>query len=456
MTTAFQKLAWTASLAGPTRQVLASLLIPLLLLGGCSVDIEQQRVCERLIPWFERNTQPVEILHPPHAPVFENAVLLRYRAYDHFGTASEHWLTCHFASGQFTLDRLRLTSVSSDREGELSALQLALLQTLWLDYYEPRTRLAHNGTSTAQTPLDQLLYLTQQLINALALGCVYSLLAIGYTLVYGIIGRINLAFGELATMGAFAALLAITALTLAGSTPALALGAALLLALAVGALQGWLTERLVFRPLAGVTSQAPLVATIGMGLFLQEYLRISQGSRDQYLQPILNDAHVLARSAGFSVSVTTLQILLLALLLLIFLLLTLLLRYSAYGRARRACADDAHMAALCGIDTQRTVQLTFMLGTACAALAGYVITLYYGVVNFHMGFLLGFKALSAAVVGGIGSVTGAMLGGVLIALLEVLWSGYFSIAYKDIAVFGLLTLVMIYRPQGICGRLGVR
>lgn len=454
MTPVSQTFSWTASLTGGLCRVIATVL--LVLLAGCGGDAEQRRICEQLIPWFERTTRPVEILHPADAPVFENAVLLRYRAFDRFGTASDHWLSCHFAGSGLSFERLRLTAVASDREGELSALQLALLNTLWLDYYEPRSRMAAAGTAATQTPLDRLLYLAQQLINALALGCVYSLLAIGYTLVYGIVGRINLAFGELATIGAFAALLTITALTLAGSTPALALGAALLIALGIGAMQGWLTERLVFRPLTGVASQAPLVATIGLSLFWQEYLRLSQGSRDQYLQPILNDAHVLTAGAGFALAVTTMQMLLLGLLGVVVLLLGVLLRYSAYGRARRACADDARMAALCGIDTRRTVQLTFMLGTACAALAGYVVTLYYGVVNFHMGFLLGFKALTAAVVGGIGSVRGAVLGGVLIALLEVLWSGYFSIAYKDVAVFGLLALVLIYRPQGLCGRLGVR
>ncbi len=192
--------------------------------------------------------------------------------------------------------------------------------------------------------------------------------------------------------------------------------------------------------------------TIGWAIFLQEYLRLIQGTRERWLQPIYTEPHLLGAAQGFAVSVATSQILVLLLTAGLCAALWLGMARSRFGRHHRACSDDGAMAALCGVDVDRTVALSFALGAAYAAAGGFLVILYYGGVNFYMGLLLGFKALVAAIVGGIGSVPGAMLGGVLVAVLETFWSGYLTIAYKDVAVFGLLAAMLVFRPCGLLGK----
>jgi branched-chain amino acid transport system permease protein len=383
-----------------------------------------------------------------------HAVLIRY-AVRPAGALPEtrHWLSCRFAGSGFDQDRLRLVGVVSDREGTLSEVRLFMLRRYWLGLYE-----GQGGAETPEggVPRDlhgRLLYALQLAVNALVLGCLYGLLALGYTLVYGIARRINLAFGEIAMIGAYTAFIGVTALALLGvGVLPLALLAVLALVALVGAVHGWVTERLVFRPLHDQPSQAPLIATIGLALFLQEYLRLSQGSADRWIQPVFSDAHRLAGSAGgFAVTVSTSQLLILGLTGALYLGLWHLMTRTAFGRAARACADDLRMAALCGVPVARTMARIFTLGAACAAAAGFVILLRYGGVRFSDGFLLGFKALTAAILGGIGSIPGAMAGGLLIGTLETFWAGYLTLAYKDVAVFALLAAVLIWRPHGLFG-----
>ncbi|HLT02259.1 MAG TPA: branched-chain amino acid ABC transporter permease LivH, partial [Geminicoccaceae bacterium] len=201
-----------------------------------------------------------------------------------------------------------------------------------------------------------------------------------------------------------------------------------------------------------VPSQALLIATLGLAVFLQEALRLLQGAEERWVQPVFSAAHDLGATPGFALTVNTSQILVVAIAGALYAALWFLMAQSAFGRAARACADDAPMAALCGVDVGRTVALTFALGAAYAAIAGFVVLLRYGGASFYDGFLLGFKALTAAILGGIGSVPGAMLGGILIGLLEIFWAGYLSLAYKDVATFALLAVVLIWRPHGLLGQ----
>jgi branched-chain amino acid transport system permease protein len=254
-------------------------------------------------------------------------------------------------------------------------------------------------------------------------------------------------------VGAYTSFIGVTVLALigAGALP-LGLLAVLALAAVVGSAHGLVTERLVFRPLRDVPSQAPLIATIGLAIFLQEYLRLSQGSADRWIQPVFSEAHTLAEADGFGLSVSTSQIMVMVLAIALYAGLWLLMSRSRFGRQARACADDVDMAAFCGINVDRIVALVFSLGAGYAAIAGFVILLRYGGVRFSDGYLLGFKALTAAIIGGIGSVPGAMVGGLIIGTLETFWAGYLSLAYKDVAVFGLLAAVLIWRPQGLLGQ----
>jgi len=296
-------------------------------------------------------------------------------------------------------------------------------------------------------------YFLQQLINGVTLGAIYGLIAIGYTMVYGIIGMINFAHGEIFMMGAFISLIAFLLLGSLGITwVPLALLLVLVIAMVFTAAYGWAVERLAYRPLRGSFRLAPLISAIGMSIFLQNYVQILQGARVKPLQPVVTGGFGLFKGDGFTVSFSYLQIVIIVLTIVLMAGFTLLITRTALGRAQRACEQDRVMAALLGINVDRTISTTFVLGAALAAVAGLMFLIYYGVIDFYIGFLAGIKAFTAAVLGGIGSLPGAMLGGLLIGLIETFWSAYFTIEYKDVAAFAILVLVLIFRPTGLLGK----
>ena len=296
-------------------------------------------------------------------------------------------------------------------------------------------------------------YFLQQLINGIALGAIYGLIAIGYTMVYGIIGMINFAHGEIYMLGAFISLIAfLAATTMGGGSVAVGLMVALIATMAFTALWGWAVERLAYRPLRGAPRLAPLISAIGMSIVLQNFAQVSQGARVKPLPPVIRGGLTLIEGEDFSVHLSYLQIAIVLLTLALMAGFTWVITRTALGRAQRACEQDMKMASLLGIDVDRIVSATFVIGAALASVAGLMVTLYYGVIDFYIGFLAGIKAFTAAVLGGIGSLPGAMLGGLLIGLIEAFWSGYFSIEYKDVAAFSILVLVLLFRPTGLLGR----
>jgi len=296
-------------------------------------------------------------------------------------------------------------------------------------------------------------YFLQQLINGVALGSIYGLIAIGYTMVYGIIGMINFAHGDIFMVGAFIALIAFLALVAIGITAVpLALFLVLLIAMALTALYGWTVERFAYRPLRGSFRLAPLISAIGMSIVLQNYVQIAQGARVKPLPPLVTGGFTLMGHDSFSVRLSLIQILIMITTVALMLAFSWLVARTRLGRDMRACEQDLKMASLVGVDTDRTIAMTFVIGAALAAVAGIMFLLYYGVIDFYIGFQAGIKAFTAAVLGGIGSLPGAMLGGLLIGLIETFWSAYFSIEYKDVAAFSVLVLVLIFLPTGILGR----
>jgi branched-chain amino acid transport system permease protein len=264
---------------------------------------------------------------------------------------------------------------------------------------------------------------------------------------------INFAHGEIYMIGAFISLIAYLVLGAVGiSYVPLALLLVLIIAMAFTAAYGWTVERIAYRPLRGSFRLAPLISAIGMSIFLQNYVQLLQGARVKSLPPVITGSYRLFEQHGFVVQVSTLQIIIIALTIVLMAAFTFMIATTPFGRAQRACEQDMTMAALLGIDVDRTISLTFVVGAALAAVAGLLVTLYYGVIDFFIGFLAGVKAFTAAVLGGIGSLPGAMLGGFLIGLIEAFWSGYVSSDYKDVAVFAILVLVLIFRPTGLLGR----
>lgn len=295
----------------------------------------------------------------------------------------------------------------------------------------------------------------QQLINGLTLGSIYGLIAIGYTMVFGIIGMVNFAHGDVFMLSAFVALIVFLFVTawLGIASVALALLICLIVGMIVTALWGWAIERIAYRPLRGSFRLAPLISAIGMSIFLANFVQVVQGARNKPTPPMVRDVITLWTSdTGYTVALSYKQIIIMVVTAVLLTIFWYVVQKTPLGRAQRACEQDRKMAALLGIDVDRTISLTFVIGAALAAVAGTMYLLYYGVVSFHDGFVPGVKAFTAAVLGGIGSLPGAVLGGLIIGLIEVMWSAYFSIEYKDVAAFMILAIVLIFMPSGILGR----
>jgi branched-chain amino acid transport system permease protein len=296
-------------------------------------------------------------------------------------------------------------------------------------------------------------YFIQQLVNGLALGSIYGLIAIGYTMVYGIIGMINFAHGDIYMIGAFHSVILFLILGVLGITwVPLALIIVLLLSVMLTAMYGWAVERVAYRPLRGSSRLAPLISAIGMSILLQNYVLLLQGARGKPLHGIIEGAIPLFSQGGFEVQISYMQIMIIVLTVALMLGFTWLITRTPLGRDQRACEQDMRMAALLGVNINRTISTTFVIGASLAAVAGLMVTLYYGIIDFYLGFVAGIKAFTAAVLGGIGSLPGAMLGGMLIGMIEAFWSAYFTVEYKDVAAFSVLVLVLIFRPTGLLGK----
>ncbi|ODA68864.1 High-affinity branched-chain amino acid transport system permease protein LivH [Methyloligella halotolerans] len=296
-------------------------------------------------------------------------------------------------------------------------------------------------------------YFLQQLINGIALGSIYGLIAIGYTMVYGIIGMINFAHGDVFMVGAFIALISFLGLMAVGVTfVPLALILVLVVAMLLTSAWGWTIERVAYRPLRSSFRLAPLITAIGMSIALQNFMQVAQGARVKPLQPVITGRFEMFAGDNFAVTLSNIQILIVVTTIVLMAVFWLIIDRTSLGRSLRACEQDRMMAALCGVNVDRTISLTFVMGAALAAVAGLLYLLYYGVIDFFIGFIVGIKAFTAAVLGGIGSLPGAMLGGLIIGLIETFWSAYFTIEYKDVAAFSMLALVLIFFPSGLLGR----
>jgi branched-chain amino acid transport system permease protein len=293
----------------------------------------------------------------------------------------------------------------------------------------------------------------QQLINGLTLGAVYGLIAIGYTMVYGIIGMINFAHGDIYMVSAFIAVTCFTILAAADITSVpLALTIVLMVSIVLTSAFGWTVERTAYRPLRGSTRLAPLISAIGMSIFLQNMVQVTQGARVKPIPPVIEGGIPIYQGAEYAVQISYVQILIILVTVVLMAAFTYLITKTSFGRQQRACEQDRTMTSLLGIDVDKTISLTFMLGAALAAVAGVMVTVYYGVVDFFIGFVAGIKAFTAAVLGGVGSLPGAMLGGLIIGLIEAFWAAYLSAEYKDVATFVILILVLMFRPSGLLGR----
>lgn len=294
--------------------------------------------------------------------------------------------------------------------------------------------------------------LIQQLFNGVTLGTIYGLIAVGYTMVYGVIRMINFAHGDVYMVSAYIAAITLAVLSFFGvqSVP-FALITVLVITCAITAVYGWAIERVAYRPLRGSTKLAPLISAIGISLMLQSYVQISQGARDQGVPTLISGAFRFGDDTHFA-QITYMQTVILLASLIAMGILTYVINYTRIGRECRATQQNIRISAVLGVNTDRIISTVFVIGAATAAVGGVLVTFNYGSFNFFIGFVMGIKAFTAAVLGGIGSLPGAVLGGVLLGLTEALFAGYVSTDYKDVFAFALLIILLFFRPYGLLGR----
>jgi len=300
---------------------------------------------------------------------------------------------------------------------------------------------------------DSIYYFIQQIANGLTIGSTYALIAIGYTMVYGIIGMINFAHGEVYMIGTYISFIVLAGLTMLGfDNVFIMVGLAMLVSIMIASAYGFTIEKVAYKPLRSSKRLIALISAIGMSIFLQNYIRLAQGSRDIAMPSLIQGGFLLGDPDGSHILISYMQVIIIVTTIICMAGLTLFISRSRMGRACRASAQDIGMTNLLGINSNNVIATTFIIGASLAAVAGTLLGMYYGVVNPYVGFIAGLKAFTAAVLGGIGSIPGAMLGGLLLGVSESLTAGYFTAEYKDVVAFSLLILILLFMPQGILGK----
>jgi branched-chain amino acid transport system permease protein len=295
--------------------------------------------------------------------------------------------------------------------------------------------------------------LLQQLINGLTLGAVYALIALGYTMVYGILELINFAHGEIYMIGAYLGIISLAVFTVTGLTSHhlfLSLLLVFVIAMVYCGAYGATLERVAYRPLRQAPRLSPLISAIGMSIFLQNYVMLTQGSSDKIFPHLFPEGPEMTVSF-MGGTISALQLFIIGNSLLLMAALQLFIKKTKLGKGMRATAQDKRMASLVGIPVDNVIMVTFVIGSILAAAAGVMVAMYYGLINFYMGYVVGIKAFTAAVLGGIGNIPGAVLGGFILGIVESLGAAYISSEYKDGFAFVLLIILLIFKPSGLLG-----
>ena len=433
------------------RRRASPVLAAALALSGCAMSLEtdQARLCRMATPALAPAEASVTISRQNENPD-GRGVDIDFVERIAGATAQPHHLHCRFLQPGRPRRSDELVQIVLDG-AELGDVQRFFLQRFWLA--------TPDGRAADPSPLGDisrlvilspgLAYAAQQALDGLPLCAVYALLAAAYSLIYGLVGRINLAFGELAAAGGYAAALGFGLLV--GWPPAFGLLLALGLAVFVAATWGLAASRWVFQPMHRASGQIVLVATIGLALFMGEAMRLTQGSHLLWIAPVLNSPIAIARAGDFIVTTADNALLAAGLAIAAGVALVAGMRFTRFGREWRAYADDPLAAQMFGLDPGAIFARSFALASGLAGLGGYIMTLFYGSLGYGAATSLGLKALTAAVLGGIGSLPGALLGGFLVGLMEALWSAAFPIDYRDVAVYAALILTLTLRPGGLLG-----
>lgn len=434
-------------LAGPA----ATVLLALLALGGCAwrLDPDEMRLCRTALPALEAGASEIRVT--AIAGPRRHSVRIDYEAVKPSGLPVAGFALCDFAAARPAVGPPDLVRLAT-RAGEVSGASLFLLKHYYIE--TPDSLMAAPDSDLRVLSLPQLppsvAYAAQTALLAAPRAVVYALLAAAYALVYGLLGRINLAFGEIAAIAAAALGLTMAALAATfDAAPLMALPLGLAAAVAAGAIHAAVAGHVTLMRLRAAHPQASLIATLGAALALMEYLRLAQGTRPNWLPALAEGPIAVARAGSFVVTIVPEGLATTAAGLAALLALLLAMRRSRFGRAWRAYADDAFAAALFGLDGSRLVRRTLALAGAAAGFAAALVVVQFGALGFADGFSLGLKALLASILGGIGSVPAAALGGLCIGLFESLWSAYWPIEARDGATLAVLVLVLVLRPGGL-------
>jgi branched-chain amino acid transport system permease protein len=294
-------------------------------------------------------------------------------------------------------------------------------------------------------------YWLQQLVNAVTLASFYTPLAVAYALVQGITNKIFLSFGDFAMYAAFAAIYAALSGQVAGYETTFVLLGSIIIAVACSAALGKFAANQVFAPLISKSSQAFMIASVGISIVLQETMRIQSGNRDLWLPVFFDGENVKIYDGVFPVQIGFMQITAILLSLAAISALVYVMNHTATGRFWAACSQSEKLARLCGVNTAHVLVWSCVGSAALASVSGWIVAVAYGGVTFSMGLMLGFKAMFASVIGGFGTLNGAIVGGVFLAFVETLWTATLPLAYRDVGVFGLIILILILKPEGILG-----
>lgn len=433
-----------------SRRLLAALILfASTCVAGCvPFNTDDERICRAVLP----------VLNPVGAQLTitrsfaeQGAIHLNYQATLN-GRVRNRFVVCQFARGGSMMEAHELLRITTE-QGVMNEASLLFLKRFYLTSPEALWNEPQDAPRTDLPTLPATLALAMQhVLAALPSLAIYALIASSYALVYGLVGRILFGFGEFAVIGGTAAtLLIVSGLIMAPIFPITISLIGIVMGLAAAAWHGLAAERLVISPLIARRGLPILIATTGLTLVLAEYVRLAQGNAGRWLSPILSFPVAIARGESFAVTVTPIALVATALGLTTTWALVRFMRRSMFGRMWRALADDRVAATLCGVDARVVLTLSFMLATMLSGLSGILTTLAFGGVGYAQGLTLTLKALTAAILGGIGSVRGAVWGGIALGLFEAVWSATMPIESRDIAVYSLLALALILRPGGFLG-----
>jgi branched-chain amino acid transport system permease protein len=424
--------------------------------GAASADVYDGAIkkCEELLPEFDRN--PTDLQHEVQAGAVNQPVGVRLswkRSDVPPGGDPAGWIICFFLPRSETGGAWQIDLMDTQKYGKMKRYDVQQLYKLrWLnEHYIPELP---PSPTPPPAPVVMWLYVLQQTLNGLTLGCLYALLAVGFTIVYGITRIVNLAFGDLYMVGAFVTYICYVVIAAGGGTFAWpVLLATLLIGVGVCAAAGWVTERLAFRRMRQAPTTVPMVASIGIALIFRDVIRLSQGAKTRWMPPTPGTTWKMLEGYGFDIYLRKGHVMIGIATALVAVAFWWAGRHTRFGRGYRAAAQDPRMAALVGVNVDRTIGISFLIAGAMTGVAGVFAAMQYQIVDFYMGYLIGFKALTAALLGGIGSIPGAFMGGFVIAMVEIYAGMAFGYEWRELAVFSVLAAVLIFRPGGLLGTL---